>query len=130
MLTVEDLAFDDNRAQPPVSPVGRALSVAENSPVLIKYAALLTGILVVMAFGVRPALRRVGSAAAMPAKGAARELPGHAGTAPKPALSQPEAAAPDPERTRAQEIFEQVSGHLKREPAQSSRLLQSWIHSD
>jgi flagellar M-ring protein FliF len=130
MLTVEDLAFDDNRAQPPVSPVGRALSVAENSPVLIKYAALLTGILVVMAFGVRPALRRVGSAAAIPAKGAARELPGHAGTAPKPALSQPEAAAPDPERTRAQEIFEQVSGHLKREPAQSSRLLQSWIHSD
>ena len=128
MLTVEDLAFDDNRAQPPVSPVGRALSVAENSPVLIKYAALLTGILVVMAFGVRPALRRVGSAAAMPAKGAARELPGHAGTAPKSALSQPE--APDPERTRAQEIFEQVSGHLKREPAQSSRLLQSWIHSD
>ena len=128
MLPVEDLAFDDNRAQPPVSPVGRALSVAENSPVLIKYAALLTGILVVMAFGVRPALRRVGSAAAMPAKGAARELPGHAGTAPKSALSQPE--APDPERTRAQEIFEQVSGHLKREPAQSSRLLQSWIHSD
>jgi flagellar M-ring protein FliF len=128
MLTVEDLAFDDNRAQPPVSPVGRALSVAENSPVLIKYAVLLTGILVVTAFGVRPALRRVGSAAAMPAKGAARELPGHAGTAPKSALSQPE--APDPERTRAQEIFEQVSGHLKREPAQSSRLLQSWIHSD
>jgi flagellar M-ring protein FliF len=32
--------------------------------------------------------------------------------------------------SRAQEIFEQVTGHLKREPAQSSRLLQSWIHSD
>jgi flagellar M-ring protein FliF len=29
-----------------------------------------------------------------------------------------------------QEIFEQVTGHLKREPAQSSRLLQSWIHSE
>jgi flagellar M-ring protein FliF len=36
----------------------------------------------------------------------------------------------DPERLRVQEIFEQVSGHLKREPTQSSRLLQSWIHSD
>ncbi len=48
----------------------------------------------------------------------------------KPALSPPEPPIPDPERTRAQEIFEQVSGHLKREPAQSSRLLQSWIHSD
>jgi flagellar M-ring protein FliF len=37
---------------------------------------------------------------------------------------------PEVERTRAQEIFEQVAGHLKREPQQSSRLLQSWIHSE
>jgi flagellar M-ring protein FliF len=44
--------------------------------------------------------------------------------------SPDEAAEPDPERIRVQEIFDQVSGHLKREPAQSSRLLQSWIHSD
>jgi flagellar M-ring protein FliF len=36
----------------------------------------------------------------------------------------------DPERQRTQEIFEQVTDHVKREPAQSSRLLQSWIHSD
>jgi flagellar M-ring protein FliF len=97
--------------------------------VLVKYAALLAGILVVMAFGVRPALRRVGSAAKETARGKGRELPGHA-TAPKPALNPPEPPPPDPERTRAQEILDQVSGHLKREPAQSSRLLQSWIHSD
>jgi flagellar M-ring protein FliF len=31
---------------------------------------------------------------------------------------------------KAQQIFEEVSDHLKREPTQSSRLLQSWIHSD
>jgi len=34
------------------------------------------------------------------------------------------------ERSKSQEIFEQVTGHLKQEPTQSSRLLQSWIHSD
>jgi flagellar M-ring protein FliF len=45
-------------------------------------------------------------------------------------LKPPEPADVDPERARAQEIFEQVAGHLKREPTQSSRLLQSWIHSD
>jgi flagellar M-ring protein FliF len=45
-------------------------------------------------------------------------------------LTPAETAEPDPERIRAQEIFDQVSGQLKREPAQSSRLLQSWIHSD
>jgi flagellar M-ring protein FliF len=31
---------------------------------------------------------------------------------------------------RAQEIFGQITETMKREPAQSSRLLQSWIHSD
>jgi flagellar M-ring protein FliF len=126
LLSVQDLAFDDNRAPAAVSPMGRALTVAENSPLLIKYAALLLGMLVVMAFGVRPALHRIGSAAATAAKSTGKELP--AGQ--KAALSPPEPVLPDPERTRAQEIFEQVAGHLKREPAQSSRLLQSWIHSE
>ena len=56
MLTVEDLAFDDNRAQPAASLPGQLLATAENSPVLVKYVALLVGLLVVLAFGVRPAL--------------------------------------------------------------------------
>jgi flagellar M-ring protein FliF len=47
-----------------------------------------------------------------------------------PALKPPEPPELDPERLRAQEILEQVSGHLRREPSQSSRLLQSWIHTD
>ena len=94
---------------------------------LVKYFALLIGLLVVLAFGVRPALRRVRPASREAAKGAAKELP--AGAAP-PALRPPEPVELDPERIRTQEIFEQVTGHLKREPTQSSRLLQSWIHSD
>jgi flagellar M-ring protein FliF len=82
----------------------------------------------VVAFGVRPALRhaRLGPSA----RGAARELPGRAEAAEPRVLRPPEPAEVDPERIKAQEIFEQVSGHLKREPTQSSRLLQSWIHSD
>jgi flagellar M-ring protein FliF len=36
----------------------------------------------------------------------------------------------DPERARSQEIYNQVTDQMKREPTQSSRLLQSWIHSD
>jgi flagellar M-ring protein FliF len=127
MLTVEDLAFDGNRASPPVSLPAQALATAENSPVLVKYAALLLGVLVVLAFGVRPALRRVRPGSGEAAKGGGRELP--AGAA-QPALRPPEPAELDPERIRTQEIFEQVTGHLKREPTQSSRLLQSWIHSD
>lgn len=132
MLTVEDLAFDQNRAQPPVPVLEKLATTAENSPVLVKYAALLVGLLVVLAFGVRPALRRAGPqqvAAKRAAKPGAKELPG--AVAPAPALKPPpEPVEIDPERLRNQEIFEQVTEHLKREPTQSSRLLQSWIHSD
>jgi flagellar M-ring protein FliF len=130
MLTVEDMAFDENRSQPPVPLLGQSMAIVESSPVLVKYIALLAGVLVVLAFGVRPALRHAASAPAFmgAAKGTARELPG--GAAAQPALRPAEPVEVDPERVRTQQIFEQVTGHLKREPEQSSRLLQSWIHSD
>jgi len=124
LLTVEDLSFDENRASPPVSMLRQSLSTAESSPVLVKYVALFAAVLVVLAFGVRPAIRQVTS------RPAVKELPGGKPEAHPPALSPPEIAELDPERQRTQEIFEQVTDHLKREPAQSSRLLQSWIHSD
>ena len=46
------------------------------------------------------------------------------------ALPEAEPVEPDLERLRTQQVFDQVTGQLKRDPAQSSRLLQSWIHSD
>jgi flagellar M-ring protein FliF len=124
LLTVQDLAFDENRALPPVSPVSQAVSAAENSPLLLKYAALLLGMVVVMAFGVRPALRRAGSGLAAGSVPAKLEAGTHA------ALTPPQPPVPDAERVKAQQIFDEVAQHMKREPAQSSRLLQSWIHSD
>lgn len=132
LLTVEDLAFDENRTLQPVSPFRQALDTAENSPVLVKYIALLAGLLVVLAFGVRPALRHARPAPAPKAvaKGTAKELPAGATAAEQTELKSPQAAEIDTERVRSQEIFEQVTGHLKQEPTQSSRLLQSWIHSD
>jgi flagellar M-ring protein FliF len=132
LLTVEYLAFEENRAQPPVNLAGQWLSMAENSPVVVKYAALLAGLVVVLAFGVRPALRRARSSPARKeaGAGAAKALPGQAAALEQPALPPLEPSAPDPEQLRAQEIYEQVTGHLKQEPAQSSRLLQSWIHSE
>ena len=100
------------------------------SPVLVKYAAILTGLLLVMGLGVRPALKRAGAAAASAhaANGprGAKELAGPAGAP----LAAPEPPQLDAERVRAQEIFEQVTGQVKKQPAQTSRLLQSWIHSD
>jgi flagellar M-ring protein FliF len=128
LLTVEDLAFDGNRPELPIAVPERMLNAAEGSPILIKYVALLLGLLVVVTFAVRPAIRHAGTALALrgPAKGSGREL----AAAAAPVLSPPVSAEVDPERQRSQEIFEQVTTHLKREPTQSSRLLQSWIRSD
>jgi flagellar M-ring protein FliF len=130
MLTVQDLAFDDNRAQQPPTLQAQILSVLQKSPVLVKYAALLLGLFIVVAFGVRPAIRR--TAAPALAKGvvkgrAPKELPAQPVATPLP---PPEPTPLDPERQRAADIYDAVTTHLKREPTQSSRLLQSWIHSD
>jgi flagellar M-ring protein FliF len=132
LLTVEDLPFDDNRAQQPVTWTGQFLASAEASPVLIKYTALLLGLLLLVALGVRPALRQASQAprSREEGKGMPKELVGQTENAPAAALKPTQPTDADIERTRGQEIFEQVTGHLKREPTQSSRLLQSWIHSD
>jgi flagellar M-ring protein FliF len=134
VVQVEDLAFDDNRLQQAVPLPEQLLATAEQSPTVVKYVALLICILIVVAFGVRPALKRTKPALAKKeaksaAKGDVKELPGAVVPA-TPALRAPEPVEVDPERVRMQEIFDQVTGHLKREPTQSSRLLQSWIHSD
>jgi flagellar M-ring protein FliF len=100
------------------------LETAEHSPLLLKYAALLAALLAVMMFGVRPALRRVTSGSRT-ATADTKELPGSA-----PALNPSDPPPLEEQRTRAQQILEEVSEHLKREPAQTSRLLQSWIHTD
>ena len=129
MVAVEDLAFDDNRGQTPVSPLERAIRGAENSPVLIRYGALVAAILLVLALGVRPALRSAGIGKQKSVHPGATELPAPADSE-FAALDSPDSHALTPEMARAQEIFAQVSETLKRDPAQSSRLLQSWIHSE
>jgi flagellar M-ring protein FliF len=130
MLTVQDLAFEENRTAQAASLPVQVLATAENSPVLVKYAALMGGLLVVVAFGVRPALRHARSQPVVLASTAGKELAAGVTAASSPTLKAPEPVEMDPERLRVQEIFDQVSGHLRREPTQSSRLLQSWIHTD
>jgi flagellar M-ring protein FliF len=126
VVTVQDLSFEENRTQAVPSVPAQMLSKVESSPVLVKYLSLLIGLTVVLLFGVRPALGKVASAI----KGAPRELSRGATAGSAAALPPPETALLDTGRGRAQEIFEQVTGQIKNEPAQSSRLLQSWIHSD
>jgi len=129
LLTVRDLAFEENRAQESTPVYAQIPAAISGSPLLIKYIALLAGLLAVLFFGVRPALRQAGAAAQALASGrGVKELTREASA--QAVLKPPEPRETDPERLRSQEIFDQVTTHLKREPTQSSRLLQSWIHSD
>lgn len=124
VITVEDISFDENRAQPSSFSPAQMMTRAASSPLLLKYLTLLVAILAVLILGVRPALRR----AAQGFGGTTQQLPGEA--QPSVALPLPEPAPPDPSRAKVQEILERVTGQLKNDPAQSSRLLQSWIHSE
>jgi len=129
LVTVQDLAFDENRTAVAASPIARfmneALDLLERSPVLVKYGTLLVGLLLLIVLAIRPTLRRAGMAPAA-GKGRPPELAASAGQAALPEAD----AATDLDRQRAQQVFDQVTETLKRDPAQSSRLLQSWIHSD
>jgi len=124
LITVQDMTFDGNVGQQPPTLTEKMMTVAASSSLLIKYLAWILGLLVVVAFGIRPAIKQAGAIAARPVK---RALPG----VPAPLPIEPgEPTSDDIERQRQQGVFEQVTQHLKREPSQSSRLLQSWIHSD
>ncbi len=126
VVTVQDLSFEENRTQSTPSVPAQVLTRLEASPLLVKSLSLLIGLMVVLAFGVRPALRK----AVSELKAAPRELSQGGTAAHQAALPLTDSLLPDPDRIRAHEIFEQVATQMKNEPAQSSRLLQSWIHSE
>jgi len=129
-ISVQDLAFDENRTAV-VSPLMRMLSqileALERSPMLVKYVCLLVGSLLLILLVIRPPLQRVWAEMASVANGRHAEL---SSSGEKTALLDAPTEEQSLERLRAQQVFDQVTETLKRDPAQSSRLLQSWIHSD
>ena len=129
-LTVENMSFDGNHDEQKVPVAEEMLRAAEGSPLLLKYVAMLLGLLAVLAFGVRPALRHVARAQSGALKPAMRELHAGSANAAQASLEAPEPLEVNPEQQRNQQIYATVTEHLRREPAQSSRLLQSWIHSE
>ncbi|HTZ90406.1 MAG TPA: flagellar basal-body MS-ring/collar protein FliF [Alloacidobacterium sp.] len=128
-VNVEDMAFEDNSAQPPATAMEQFLTGAAQSEPVWKYGALLLALLCLIFFVVRPAMRK----SAIPASFFAPGSPAEA------QLSSGDASAPEQEtndeiveqqKRRAQLVFDAVAEHLRREPAQTTRLLQSWIHAE
>lgn len=131
-VSVAEMAFDGNEGAPPAPMAERVLAVVSQSASLIRYGTILLGMLVFFFFVARPALRALAAGPA-PARATAPAGAGtqaHLAAEPAPRELTPEQHAAAQQKQRAQTIFETVAEHVKREPAQSTRLLESWIRSE
>jgi flagellar M-ring protein FliF len=128
-VTVEELAFDEDVAPTEPTRGEKLLATAERSELLVRYGTILVTLLAFFLIVARPVLRSLASA------GPRRPTPGPSGplrvqvAAEMPQLT-PDQKMAEQRRIRAQNVFEQVSENVKRDPAQSTRLLESWIRSE
>jgi flagellar M-ring protein FliF len=127
-VSVEDMAFEGNSTNASPSAVDQFLAGAAQSEVVWKYAALTAALFGLLFFVVRPVMRK----GAMPEKAvsvtASEEPQLPAGDSASLQSDADESA--EQHRRRAQLVFDSVAEHLRREPAQATRLLQSWIHTE
>jgi flagellar M-ring protein FliF len=129
-VTVEQLGFDDNDVSSEPALGERVLALADQSQSLLRYGTILTALLAFFLFVARPALRSLASAPARRAAPLNAVSPPRIPSAPEPQQLSPEQQAAEQRKIRAQGVFEQVSENVKRDPAQSTRLLESWIRSE
>jgi flagellar M-ring protein FliF len=125
VVSVEDMAFED-RSEPESALGERLLKTATESAGLLRYGAVMLAMLLLLLFVVRPVMAKLKPAVLLQAQAVA-----------SPALAlgddtaqlSPEQLTAEKHKLQAQAIFEHVTDHLRRDPVQSTRLLQSWIHT-
>jgi flagellar M-ring protein FliF len=128
-VSVEDMAFEDNSGHPPATAMEQFMAGAAQSEPMWKYGALLLALLCLVFFVVRPMMNKSAGTAAV----AAAALPGEPQLTPghtQAQLLEDENEVAERQKKHAQMLFDSVAEHLRREPAQTTRLLQSWIHTE
>lgn len=125
-VSVEDLPFDNQ--EPVEAPFGQRFLTAAGSGPLLKYGTMLLALLLLLFFVGRPVMTAL-RATAVPALGPSSEMR-TLGEGDHEESSTPEQIATEKQRQQMQMVFDHVTDHLRREPAQSTRLLQSWIHTE
>ena len=131
-VTVENLSFLANAGQPQPGLATRLLDRVGSSATLLRFALLAMAFLLGLIFIVRPVLKQmqqwtspVHTLTAGESRSA--ELPAHAGE--MPLLDHTESLSEERQQAHAQVVFDKVAEYVRKEPAQSARLLQSWIHT-
>jgi flagellar M-ring protein FliF len=129
-ISVENIAFDENRGSAGPSLPERLLEGASQSQALLKYGTILAAMLGLIFFVLRPIAARSQPAAVPAALG-----PGERASAAKgqeaalPPLSSEELAL-EAQKKRAQSLHDGVIESINADPATSARLLHSWIHAE
>lgn len=128
VVTVEQMPFDLTSTVPPLSLLDRIEQWIQIASPLLRPAALVLGIVLLVLLVFRPMLKAAASAPVGRALAAGGSAQGVVTETAAEALAK----LPPLERQKlqAQLVFERVGESINREPAQSARLLQSWIHSN
>lgn len=124
-VSVVELPFDQ-QGPAETTLTQRLLAAADSGP-LLKYAVILLMMLALLVFVIRPMIATL-KAGTDPALTAPAQTEALSAGPEEPA--SPEQIAAEKQKQHMQSVFEQVSDQLRREPAQSARLLQSWIQTD
>lgn len=129
-VTVEELAFEENGAAAGPELGERLLGYAAEGEDVLRYGTILLAVMAFFLVVAKPALRSLTSIPA--ARAAIPRAPAEPALASAPESRElsPEQQAAEQRKLRAQTVFEQVSEQVNREPAQSTRLLESWIRSE
>ena len=123
-------AFDDDVAPAEPGRGEQVLAMAQRSEFLLRYGTILAAILAFFFFVARPALSSMASAPTRRAAGESSAVPLRVQAAAEVPRLSPEQREAEERKVRAQNVFEQVAENVKRDPMQSTRLLESWIRSE
>lgn len=125
VVTVQAISFEQNHDQTKPSFAKQAASFVQEWPGALRYTTLLIAVAIIVVFGIRPGIRQF--TAAHKSEAPSSEL---VPLGDSPLLTAPAAGQVNSGPGRTQEVLERVTAQMKKEPTQSSRLLQSWIHSE
>jgi flagellar M-ring protein FliF len=127
-VTVQNIAFQENGDLVAPGVLEKVWKTASDAQILVKYGTILIAFLAFAFLVLRPAVKSM-QPAREKALAEKAQPPALAASAEEESLPAPDLVT-EKQKLRAQVVFEQVSDHVKREPAQTSRLLQGWIHSE
>jgi len=128
-VSVEDMAFEENSMRATNTAFEQFLAGAAQSEPMWKYGALVIAFFCLVLFVVRPAMHRSGAIGNATAAAPLAEPQLPSGDLSLPQHEEGDETA-EQQKRRAQLVFDSVAEHLRREPAQTTRLLQSWIHTE